>query len=136
MMEVLRYKQITDVLIVVTRYFGGILLGAGGLVRAYSKAASEAAEAAGLVHMRPCSIYEMNIDYARWSMMETLLRKYGSIHADYAEIVCAEVQVQKEEEEAFVNAVIMHSDGRVHPRKKGECYGSFHEGPPTPNNNK
>ncbi|HIU94159.1 MAG TPA: YigZ family protein, partial [Candidatus Aphodomorpha intestinavium] len=54
MMEALRRSGVTDALVVVTRYFGGILLGAGGLVRAYSAAAAAAVRSAGEVEMREC----------------------------------------------------------------------------------
>ena len=50
MLEVLRRRELTDVVAVVTRYFGGVKLGAGGLVRAYSTAVSEALDLASLVH--------------------------------------------------------------------------------------
>ena len=53
-LEVLTHSGVTDAVIVVTRYFGGILLGTGGLVRAYSHAASIALKSAGVVIMRPC----------------------------------------------------------------------------------
>mgnify|MGYP000464791074 FL=1 len=57
MMEVLKSRGLTDLLVVVTRYFGGILLGAGGLVRAYSRSAAAAIQEAGEVAVLPaCGI--------------------------------------------------------------------------------
>ena len=55
-LEVLRRQNLTDVMVVVTRYFGGTLLGAGGLVRAYTLGATLVLERAKLLQMRPCTI--------------------------------------------------------------------------------
>ncbi|MCY6958592.1 YigZ family protein [Clostridium brassicae] len=63
MLDVIKKKGITDVVLVVTRYFGGILLGTGGLVRAYSKGASTAIDEAGVVEkVEGCQIH-IKIDY-------------------------------------------------------------------------
>lgn len=57
-LEVLKKKDLTDTIIVITRYFGGTLLGAGGLIRAYSKATSLAIEKAGIVEkIKGCPLY-------------------------------------------------------------------------------
>ena len=58
-LDVLLKSGVQDVCVVVTRYFGGVLLGAGGLVRAYSHACSLALEAAGVVTMAPCAAMEL-----------------------------------------------------------------------------
>ena len=58
-LDVLQKSGVTDVVVVATRYFGGILLGGGGLVRAYSHTASIALQAAGIVTMRECLMLEV-----------------------------------------------------------------------------
>ncbi len=63
MLGVLRREELTDVCVVATRYFGGILLGAGGLTRAYAKAAKIAVEAAGILEMRMCKILTVRCPY-------------------------------------------------------------------------
>jgi len=63
-MDVLQRAGLCDVCMVVTRYFGGVLLGTGGLVRAYSAAARMAVEAAGTAVMRLCAVLELRYDYA------------------------------------------------------------------------
>ncbi len=129
MMEAIRHKGVTDVLCVVTRYFGGILLGAGGLVRAYSKAAAEAIEAAGLVDMQPCMRFLIETEYGRWGSLEPLLRREGSdISVRFAENVQAELIVREDKRDAFVKAVVERSDGRVRPRELGACFGAFPPG--------
>ena len=63
-LSVLEKENVTDVCVVVTRYFGGILLGGGGLVRAYSHAAHLALEAGKVITMGLCAILEIRTDYA------------------------------------------------------------------------
>ncbi len=74
-LHVLTGRDVTNVLIVVTRYFGGILLGTGGLVRAYGGAASDALDAAGTVRMEPCSCYRMELSYSAWAELERKLSR-------------------------------------------------------------
>lgn len=125
-MECLRKQGVTDVLCVVTRYFGGVLLGAGGLVRAYSRSASEAVRAARPVWMRPCVVYEVDMEYPLWGGMEPLLRAHGEVlDVRYTDRVCANVLVPLEAENAFLRAAIQRSDGRVSPKKLEERHGAF-----------
>jgi uncharacterized YigZ family protein len=70
MLEVLRRRQITDVIAVVTRYFGGTKLGAGGLIRAYGRAVSETLDHVGIVERRPLTTLEMTTDYAAAGRLE------------------------------------------------------------------
>ena len=72
-LEVLQKSGVTDCAVVVTRYFGGILLGAGGLVRAYSHGAKIALDAAGIAVMRRCYICKFTCDYSSYGKAETLL---------------------------------------------------------------
>lgn len=126
MMEVVRQKGVTDLLVVVTRYFGGVLLGAGGLVRAYSKASSAAIEHAQPVWMRACMRYEVQVDYARWGAVETLLRQHGQVKdIAYTHIVCAQVVVPLGGADAFGRAVVERTDGQVHPVERGVCCEPF-----------
>ena len=62
-LELLRGEKLQNVLVVVTRYFGGILLGTGGLVKAYSTAAKEAIACAERVCMKLCNEYQVEVDY-------------------------------------------------------------------------
>lgn len=73
MMEVLKKRGLQNVLVVVTRYFGGILLGAGGLVRAYSCATADACTMAGMIHMRWSVLLSVTIEYSLWGKMQRYL---------------------------------------------------------------
>ncbi len=77
MLEVLRRRGLTDTVAVVTRYFGGVLLGAGGLVRAYGGAVSEALDAVGVVERRPVALLAVEVDHTRAGRLENELRAVG-----------------------------------------------------------
>ena len=95
MLEVLRRRGLTNTVAVVTRYFGGILLGAGGLIRAYSQAVAEAADTFGVVESRRLEIFEVSVDYGRAGRLESDLRasKYPVQGARYNERATFEVGV-------------------------------------------
>ena len=82
MLEVLKAKNLKKCAAVVTRYFGGIKLGAGGLVRAYSKAASMALEAAGRARMAEWSLVETVCGYAQYERVKRLLGDLGAADLD------------------------------------------------------
>ncbi len=72
-LEVIKKNELKNIVIVVTRYFGGIKLGSGGLIRAYGRAASAAIEAAGVIEKRLHSRLAIDIDYALLGSVENLL---------------------------------------------------------------
>lgn len=74
MLEVLRRRELTDTVAVVTRYFGGVLLGAGGLIRAYGTAVSEAIDAVGVAEYRRLRLVEVSVAYDRAGRLENDLR--------------------------------------------------------------
>ncbi len=78
-LDVLRKGELTDCVVVITRYFGGILLGGGGLVRAYSHATALAVRKAGIVEMRPCLTGHILCDYAQYGWVSALLLQHGAI---------------------------------------------------------
>lgn len=80
MLEVLRRRGLTDLVVVVTRYFGGIKLGAGGLVRAYSSAVSEALDRAAIIHRRELVAVSVEVPYADAGRYENVLRDWAGRH--------------------------------------------------------
>lgn len=72
-LEVLIKNNVTDVVVVITRYFGGIMLGAGGLVRAYSHAAKIALDAANIVTMQMCGVLELECDYSQYGKLSSTI---------------------------------------------------------------
>ena len=116
MMEALRRSGVTDALVVVTRYFGGILLGAGGLVRAYSAAAAAAVRSAGEVEMRDGVRLSLETPYPLWGRVEPLLRERAQLdEVRYEAAVHAAAWVRQEQSDALVRALIDRTDGRVVP---------------------
>ncbi len=96
-LEAIRKSGVDDVCVVVTRYFGGILLGAGGLVRAYSKAASLAVEAAGVVTYENFTEFTVDTNYSDYQRILNELPKYGVIidATDYSDNVSLRLAVKE-----------------------------------------
>ncbi len=80
--EVLKREELTGVCVVVTRYFGGILLGAGGLVRAYSKACAMAVEASGICIYKKHVMLSCEADYSMAGKLNYELPKRGAVHIE------------------------------------------------------
>lgn len=113
-MDVLMGKALVNTLVVVTRYFGGVLLGAGGLVRAYSRSAAEAAEQAEPVCMQPGTELTVTLSYARYQAAEPFLRARAQIiSCDFAEEVTLRVMADAAQAEALIAAITEKTDGRA-----------------------
>lgn len=89
MLEVLKKEDLTDVVVVVTRYFGGIKLGASGLVRAYSKGCHEAIEAARIAFFAPFSLVSATYSYAAKGKIDYEMAPYVALEPEYDEAVRA-----------------------------------------------
>ena len=76
-LEVLQHSGLTDLIVVITRYFGGVLLGTGGLVRAYTTATSRALEAAEVVTVRSVVALDVTVDYGLYERADLLIKAAG-----------------------------------------------------------
>lgn len=122
-MDTLIKREIKDALIVVTRYFGGILLGSGGLVRAYSRSASDALGAAGEGVMTPCTVLEFSVDYPRFGAIEGFVRAESTVESiEFLENVGFRVVVPDVRLSAFRSELTEKTDGRVCLRTVGETF--------------
>lgn len=122
-MDVLTGRGLTNVLCVVTRYFGGILLGAGGLVRAYSKSAAEAVAKAGVVSYLPGTILDIPMDYSRYGALEGFIRANAEVrNVAFAQNVVITVAVEDTNLLKFMKEVTERSDGRCTPVTIGTGY--------------
>ncbi|MFT9056923.1 MAG: YigZ family protein [Ethanoligenens sp.] len=122
-LSVLRKRGFTCVAAVVVRYFGGVLLGAPGLVRAYGHAVSLAADAAEPVVLCACVLYAFSCAYTELSTMERLARRMGHVRdITYTEVVSVLLAVPQNKADAFRTAVTECSCGRVVLREQGEIY--------------
>lgn len=122
-MDVLTGRGLTNVLCVVTRYFGGILLGAGGLVRAYSKSAADAMTKAGVVSYLPGTILDIPMDYSRYGALEGFIRANAEVrNVAFAQNVVVTVAVEDTNLLKFMKEVTERSDGRCTPVTIGTGY--------------
>lgn len=101
MLEVLRKRHLKDTVVVVTRYFGGIKLGGGGLIRAYGGTVSEGLDAIGIVERLPMQQLTLTVDYTWIGKVENELRQSSYLLDDiiYADLVTFHVSVPVEETE-------------------------------------
>ncbi len=114
-LDVLRKEGLTDCAVVVTRYFGGILLGGGGLVRAYSHAAKLAVDAGGVVVMRPCTVGQITCDYAQYGWVPALLMQSGGqvTDTDFTEAVTVHFTLPEENLGGVQTALTDRSAGQL-----------------------
>lgn len=95
MLEVLKKTGITNVAVVVTRYFGGIKLGAGGLIRAYSHSAAKAVQEGPKLLIAPRQIVAISIDYSNFGAIERQLQTLGLHYtASFTDLVSIEIYVE------------------------------------------
>ncbi len=119
--EVLEKQGLSDTAIVVTRYFGGILLGAGGLVRAYSQAAAAGVEAAGVAEALPAVDLRIQVDYALLGKVQYLLQQQGALtlNTDYGQEVVIDFRVREADRDPVAAAIGEASAGRIHVQEIG-----------------
>ena len=120
-LNVLEREGVQDVLCVVTRYFGGILLGAGGLCRAYTKAAKDALDAAGLSELRPWSVLRLDCPYALFERVKLELEKRGGVvtGSEYGAQIALTAVLPEPEEPVFAKALQELSAGSLVPERTG-----------------
>lgn len=123
-LDVVKKNSLTDCCVVVTRYFGGILLGAGGLVRAYSHSAAIAVEAAGIVRMGLCSVMVCVCDYAFYAKLGALIPECGGVTENtvFGENVSVSFRLPAGKEQLFSEKLTELSFGRFTAEKTGEKY--------------
>ena len=111
--EVMKARAVTNCAVVVTRYFGGVLLGAGGLVRAYTQGAAAALNACGVGVMHPTARYLMEIGYPLLSRMDYFLKDEPVIVEDraFTDVVTYTLVVRCADEAGFVERLANLSDG-------------------------
>lgn len=126
-LDVLKKKGLTDVCIVVTRYFGGILLGGGGLVRAYSHAAALACEAAHIMDMRLCHRLTISTDYGMYGKVSYVLPSFDTIqvNSDFGSDVVLEILVLSEKLDALIKELTEVTNGSAKICDMGELYEDF-----------
>ena len=127
MLAVFQREHVTNVLCVVTRYFGGILLGAGGLVRAYSHGAKIAVDAAKRKLMTTCTLLSLEMDYSFYGKINYILPQYTCRveDTDFGAVVTMKVLFKQDQVEKFVKEVTELSAALVVPQVLEERFDHF-----------
>ncbi|MFD1361696.1 YigZ family protein [Lentibacillus salinarum] len=123
-LEVLKKQELKDTAVVVTRYFGGIKLGAGGLIRAYSSTTSQALQTAGVVQRRLMKGFSVVVDYALLGKLENALRnaEYVLDSINYLDKVTFIVYVPDGEEHVFHDWLVDLTHAQAAFSDKGTAY--------------
>ena len=127
--EVMKARGVTNCAVVVTRYFGGVLLGAGGLVRAYSQGAAAAINACGVGVMHPTARYLMEVSYPMLNRADYFLKGEPVIVEDksFTDVITYTIIVKTEDEEDFLARVTNMSEGTIEPLRIEEMYLAWPE---------
>lgn len=123
-LEVIKREGLCGTVVVVTRYFGGILLGAGGLVRAYAKAAKMAIDAAGSSVFCRFSLFNLTVAYQDYEKISKELAKYEvrSRGQDFGENVTLHLAVREEKYAPFYDFVTDYTNARAKFEITGEVF--------------
>lgn len=115
--EVMKAQEVTNACVVVTRYFGGVLLGAGGLLRAYTQGAAVALSAAQVGFMHPTVRLLLDVPYPMMSRLEHFLKDQRVVVEDktFAESITMTLIVRSVDERELSAAIIENSEGRIEP---------------------
>lgn len=124
-LEVIQGSGVRNICIVVTRYFGGTLLGTGGLVRAYTDAAKAGLEASVIRRNRQLTEAELTIEYGDLGKLQYLMEHTDGEIVDtaYTDKVVLQVQVYAPVYPDFVQTVTEATGGRILVKKNGEIFG-------------
>ena len=127
MMQVLQREELYNIVCVVTRYFGGVLLGAGGLVRAYTKGAKIAIDAAGRSMKRVWTVLYIPCPYSYYERVKLEAEAFGGIIRDtqFGAEVELEILVAREQAQAFLDKITDMTAGTVEGMELGQEYRAF-----------
>lgn len=123
-LDVLLKENLVDVCVVVTRYFGGVLLGAGGLIRAYSHGSKIAVEAGNIITMAPCKILSVAVDYSFYDRINNLLADIGANieNTDFAEMINITFSLKVNFVEELQDRLTEKSNGKYQLVELGEKF--------------
>jgi len=113
--DVISGREIDNVIMVVTRYYGGTKLGTGGLVRAYSEAAIGAIDKAGKKENYVTDQFKVQIEFSLYDQMARLTNKLGAkqISSEFSERVSLILEIRKSHVDQFINDIIQLSNGKA-----------------------
>lgn len=114
MLDVLLKEHLVDVCVVGTRYFGGTMLGAGGLVRAYSHTSKIAVEAGNIITMAQCAVMEVCVDYSFYERMNIILADFNAnvLSVDFADNVKIKFSIRENLQQPLQDKITDVSNGK------------------------
>ena len=120
-LNVFQREEVTNVLCVVTRYFGGVLLGTGGLTRAYAKSAKDALDASGISVVRPWTVVEVDCPYPLFERVKLELLSLNGVEGDhdFAGQITFRALLPQGSEDAFAARLGELSAGSMKPQTLG-----------------
>lgn len=126
-LDVLLKENVTDCVVVATRYFGGTLLGAGGLVRAYSHTAKIAVDAGQVITMKLCKVLKVTCDYNFYGRLNSFIPEMGGVIDDtqFADNVTVTFKLPVDDVATFDAKLVDMSFGRFHTEEIGEEFKCF-----------
>jgi len=126
-LDVLLKENLTDCVVVATRYFGGTLLGTGGLVRAYSHTAKIAVEAGKIITMKMCKILQVTCDYNFYGRLNSLIPETGGVIDDteFADNVTVTFKMPIDDVQSFDAKLVDMSLGKFKSVEIGEIFENF-----------
>ncbi len=126
-LDVILKNELVNVCVVVTRYFGGTLLGAGGLVRAYSHASKLAVEAGRIITMAPCKILKVSVDYSFYDRLNILLNDFGANveSTDFSDKVDVTFALKEQSADILKDKLIDMSNGSYFLNEIGEKFSKI-----------
>ena len=122
--EVMKAREVVNACVIVTRYFGGVLLGAGGLIRAYAEGAKVALDASIVGVMHPTARYIMDVSYPALGKIEHHLKDQPVIVEEkaFGESIMITLIVKCADEDDFVKGIVDISEGRIEPIRMDELF--------------
>lgn len=129
MMEVIKAQGVVNCCVVVTRYFGGVLLGAGGLVRAYTQGCAVALKAAQVVVMEPSQRYLCEVAYPLWDKVQHGLRSLPVqlVGSEFAAAVCFTILVREKDADHVLAEITRMTDGKAEYLLEDASYEAWDE---------
>ena len=128
--EVMKARGVVDCCVVVTRYFGGVLLGAGGLTRAYAHTCAMALDAAGVCVMHPTETWLVEVPYALWDRVRHELAGLPARleSTEFTSAVAFELSVKTQDSQRVRDCLARVTDGRAEMLLEGERHSPWLEG--------
>ncbi len=125
--EVLKNRRLVNCAVVVTRYFGGVLLGAGGLVRAYTQGCKIATDASTIVVMRRSEQYMIEVDYSTWQRLSHYLQgiECQILHNEFGVNVVTTLLIRADQRDDILESITRLSDGQAEILPDGISYSAW-----------